>query len=261
MARNIEVQFGLLSFPGKADKAKETKESMSNMCKGQPDKPEHDPLPIKQPYTCTSCGPVTDYDSLVKGIKRGSTYAIVEQGDVADAKDTYTKEYKDVINLVPVPSADFLAATGPGDTADYLIPATAAGANHYQLLARLIAAHPELSFVGLHTPRSATSLYQVTVREGVLIMEKRTRSQDLKEAPSVGGEVNEALFAALDGMLESLVTEFDPDAYEDKYQMALDQMADAAEVVSVDSKKPEKATGVVTDAELMEKLRALKVAS
>jgi non-homologous end joining protein Ku len=264
MARNIQVSFGLLSFAGKADKATITRESMSNLCPGQPGKESHDPSPLKQPKVCEKCGPITDHEVLLKGIKRGSTYALVTQDDVAEAKEEYVKEYLEQISLVAHPAGDFLAQTAPGESVNYITPADAAGANIYQSLAKLIAAHPELAFVGLHTPRSSTSLFQFTVRDGILVMEQRTRSQSLKPAPSVGGEVNEKLYGLLDATLEISTEPYDPEAYEDKYAAAVERMASEADVVSIGTTAEAPVTGVLVEADLiakLEKLSSLSAAS
>lgn len=264
MARNIQITFGLLSFAGKADKATITKESLPNLCPGQPGKEPHDPMPVKQPKVCETCGPIVDYEVLVKGIKQGSGYAIVTQDDVAEAKDGYVTQYLGQLNLVAHPAGDFLAQTAPGESVNYITPADAAGANIYQSLMALIQAHPELAFVSLHTPKSATNLFQVTVRNGVLVMEQRTRSQSLKPAPSVGGELNDKLYGLLEATLDISTEPYVADDYEDKYAAALEAMAQEATVVSIGTAEAPAATGVLAEGDLiakLEKLHALKDAS
>lgn len=256
-ARNITLQFGLVTIPAKSEKATVSKPDLPNLCVGQPGKDAHEALPVKAPRTCTACGPITDHDALKKGIKSGSSFTLVDREDVAEAKETYSKEYKGVLNLVPHPAAEFLAATAPGKSVNYLTPADGNAAGHYQLLVRLIESHPELAFVGLHTPVSATGLYMLTVRDGVLAMEDRTRSQALKPAPSVGGEVNDALYQMLEGALQAFVAPYDAEAYEDGYAQALAKMAEEGEQVTLD-KGEKKSPVIVTDDALMEKLRALQ---
>lgn len=260
MAANITLSLGILMVPAKADGAIEKAPDGANMCVGQPGKDAHVATPVQAPKQCRECGPITDADSLVKAIKEGSTYTLVDKDELEEARVDYVNQYKKEIALVPHPASEFLAATGPGDTIYYLTPKDAGGANHYQLLVKLISAHPELAFVGLHTPRTATSLYQVTVREGVLVMEKRTRSQSLKPAPSVGGEVNDGHYAMLEGALQMFVTPYDADAYEDQYAVARAKIAESGEQVSVAGEKSAPARGTVSmsDDELTEKLRALK---
>ena len=260
-ARNLTIQFGLLTIPAKSDVAiiKQVSADMPNLCVGQPDHPAHDALPLKAPKICTACGPITDYTVIKKGIKQGSVYAVVEQEDVAEAKDSYAKLYKGALNLVPHPAEQFMNATAPGDTLHFLTPADAGGANHYQLLVKLIASHPEYAFASLYTPVSATALYMVRVREGVLMMEKRVRSQAVKALPSVGGEVNDLLFSQLEMILPTFATDYDPDEYEDKFESALATMLESAETVAIAGGEPTKAKAPVhvTDDDLLAKLQAL----
>ena len=222
--RNLSLQFGLVALAVKSEVAIEKPASMSNMCTGQPGKKGHDATPVTAPKTCVACGPITDYDSLVKGVKQGNAYTIITQDEVAEAKDEYAAEHKGTLNLIPHPAQQFVAETAPGDTMHYLTPADAGSANHYQLLVKLIKSHPELVFASLYTPVSATALYIVLERNGVLVMQKRVRSQALKPTPSVGGEVNEQLFAMLEAVLPEFVTDYDAEAYEDKYEAAIAEM-------------------------------------
>lgn len=259
-ARNITLQFGLVTVPAKSEGAIEKKPDMSNMCLGQPDMPEHPATPVTAPKTCAHCGPIRDYTALKKGIKSGGSYTLVDQSEIAEAKAEFTAGYKGVLNLVPHPAADFLAATAPGESLNYLTPADASAAGHYKLLVRMVESHPELAFVGLHTPVSATNLFMLGVRDGVLVMEQRTRSQALKPAPSVGGDLNEGLYAMLEGALQAFITPYDADAYEDGYTKALQKMAAEGEQVTTD-KAEGKSPIIVTDDALMEKLRALQAVS
>lgn len=253
----ITVQLGLVSVACMSSGAIYKPEEAKNLCVGQPGKPEHDPSPSMAPATCGVCGPITDRNVLVKGYKTNAgSFALVSQEDVAEAKETYANEYKKVLNLVPHPAQQFLAETAPADGLNFLTPADAGSADHYQLLVKLVESHPELVFASLHTPRSATSLYMLRVKDGVLMMEKRTRTQNLKATPSVGGTVNEVLYAQLDGMLPMFVVDYDPAAYEDKYVSALADMIATAEQVT-----PTGTTAApvlkISDDELMVKLQAL----
>jgi hypothetical protein len=256
-ARKITLQFGLLSVAAKSEVAITRPPTMSNLCSGQPGKPEHEHLPVQAPKQCAKCGPITDYDTLSKGIKTGSTYTLVDKEAIGEAREEYSGQYKDALSLVAHPAEQFLTATGPGDTLHYLTPADAGAADHYQLLTRLVAEHPELAFAGLYTPSSATALFRLTVREGVLCLEKRARQDNVKPAPSVGGVVNDALYAALDGMLPSLLTDYDPAAYEDKYGQALDAMLAEGETVALPGKDAPAVAAKVSDDDLIAQMQKL----
>lgn len=260
MAALVTVKLGLVSVACKSEGAIDKPEAPKNLCVGQPGKEAHAPSPQMAPATCGTCGPITDTSAIVKGFKQGDgTFAIVTQEDVAEAKETYTHEYKKKLDLVPHPAQQFYAATAPADGLNFLTPADAGSADHYQLLVKLVESHPEFAFASLHTPRSATSLFMLRTWGGVLLMEKRTRTQNLKPAPSVGGTINEALYAQLDGMLPMFVADYDPAAYEDKYVSALADMIATAEQVT-----PTGTTAApvmkISDDELMVKMAKLQAA-
>lgn len=258
-ARNINVVFGLLTIAGKSDVATVTTPSLAYLCVGQPGHPEHDPIPRTAPYTCSACGPITDNEVLKRGVKSGSTYTLVDAEEAAEAKAEYGKAYKGTLNVVPHPAQEFLTSTGEGKTLHYIVPAEASAAGHYQLMVKLITDHPELAFAGLYTPMSATSLYHLTVREGVLVLAQRTREQNMKPVPSVGGEVNDGLYAMLEGALDSFVTAYDPAAYESEYEAKLTELIEAGETISLSGDaKPEALRSIASDEDLMAQLAALQ---
>lgn len=256
--RNLMLKFGLIAIPCKTETAIEAEIAMSNLCVGQPGHEPHEATPVKAPTTCEACGPITDRTALVKGVKAGQTYTLINQEDVAAKKVEFAAEYKGVLDLIPHPADEFMAATAQGDTLHYVTPADAGGADHYQLIVKLVQDHPELVFAGLHTPVSKTGLYMLRVRDGVLVLESRTRGQAVKATPSVGGAVNDALYQMLEALLDQFVQPYDAEKYEDRYKAAMEKMlAESSDVVTAAGKE---ATPVatVTDEDLMTKLRALK---
>lgn len=260
MARNITINYGLLSIPCKYEPATVRDEGMKNLCVGQPGHPAHDATPLTMPKTCKSCGEITDFTVIKKGIKQGSTYAVVEQQDVADAKKQNVDLYKHKLDLVPVPAADFLLATSTGKSINYVTPA-AGSEDHYALLAKLVEDHPERAFVGQYTPVSRAGLYRLTARGGVLVLEERTREQSMKPLPEVGGSVNEPMYDLLEATMDKMDQPYDPDTFEDKYALAVAEMAiNAQDMVAIGkdtSKATTKATVPASDADLMAKLQAL----
>jgi non-homologous end joining protein Ku len=255
--RNINVSLSLVSFAGKVEVAREPKPETRNLCVGQPGKPAHDATLLKQPSMCESCGEVTDRKVLVKGVKQGNTYALVQQDDIVEAKNDTAALYKGKVDLIGCPSADFLAQTAVGKNLYYLTPAAGAE-DQYQMVRQLVEKHPEVSFNGYYTPSSVAGLYVLSARSGVLCLEERTNEQGLKPVPQVGGTVG-PMYDLLEAVLDKIVTPYDPDAYEDKYALKLAQLAlDATDSVTVSTgAKAATPLAVVPDTDLAEKLRAL----
>lgn len=272
-ARNATVQLGIFSVPVKLQKATETKGSNKTLCTGQPGHAEHKPAAIKQPYTCGECGVVTDSASLSKGVPLADgTFAVISQEDLAEVKDEFTKTFKKVVNLVAHPAQDILSSTAPGDSLNYLIPdakgACAEGCKgcpvcRYALLVRLVENHPEIIFASLYTPVSATNLFILRAAKGVLLMEKRVRTDDMRATPEIPqpAAFKDKLYGQLEGFLE--VEPFTPEDYEDKFSEALEVLAAKSESITLDggTSAPAKATATISDEDLFAKLAALKVAS
>lgn len=230
-ARNASLTFGLVTMQVKLTSAKDKPISMRNLCVGQPGKDKHDPKPVTQPMTCVDCGPVA-YDEIVKGIPNGDGFTLQSQDDVAEAKAEFASEYKKSLNFVPHPTADIMAKTGPGESLNYITPADAGGEDIYQMLLQLLSDRPGITFATLHTPVSATNLYILTARNGALALEQRTRTENLREAPVVGGTVNATLYPMLLASAEAMLTPYDPEDYEDGYQKHLARLAEEQSTVT-----------------------------
>lgn len=263
MARNITINYGLLSVAAKYEPATVRAEPMVNLCVGQPTTNQHDPSPLTMPKHCTTCGPITDFDAIVKGIKTPDGYAVVTQQDVADAKKANVEQFKGKIDIIPFTTGQFMTATGQAGSVQYVTPVKGSE-DHYQLLLKLVQEHPELTFAGQYTPVSKVALYRLAVRtaptgEACLVMEERSREQSMKPVPSTSGDVNEALFDLLEATLPKMEQSYDPSLFEDTYALAVAKMAiDAQDTVNVKSSSTEKATAkVVADDDLAAKLKAL----
>lgn len=261
MAFNIQVNFGLLSIPGKYEKATETAVEMKNLCLGQSGHGVHDAKPLIAPKQCPECGPITDFTTIAKGIKQGSAYAIVTQEDVKEAVIQNAEQYKHKIDIVPHPADEFLTFNAPSGSLYYITP-TPGAEGHYALLLKLVTDHGgEFVFAGLHTIRTAANLWMLVVRNGVLCMQQMTRGQALKPAPQVDDDVNQPLYDLLEATLPTMAVEFNPDTYEDKYALAVAQLAiDAQDSVAFGSggKAKDAPAAPASDDDLIAKLKALQ---
>lgn len=256
-SRNAHIQLGLMNLAVKLEVAVEKPVSFSNLCPGQPGHEPHDPSPLRMPKRCDQCGDITDTTVLVKGIKQGKSYVVVSQEEVAEQKEKFSAEYKGVLDLVPHPAQDFLTATAPGESIHYVTPADQAGANVYQMLVKLVAEHSDVAFAALYTPVSVTGLYMLAVRNGVLVLEQRTRTQALKPAPSVGGKVDDQLYKMLAATMDALMLPYDADAYEDGYAKAVAEMASTREAVRMEPSLELRASLSDTEETLRAKLKGL----
>lgn len=271
-ARNISMQYSLLAIPCKVTKAVEGKQSNTSLCVGQPGKKKHDATPITRPATCPKCDLITDFDVLKKGVKEGSTYAVINGDDIAEAKAEFTKQYKEAANFVAHPAADFYAKTAPGSMVNFATPAGKLDCRpgcrgctvcRYALLVRLVDENPDVAFVAMYTPQSVTSVWVLTVRDGALVIEERIRTQELKLAPEIPepAEFKDKLYDILAGSLE--VIPYDPEDYEDKYAAAVRELAENAEhvVVATAGGTSKPAATLADDDDLVAKLQALAAAT
>lgn len=232
---NITLALGLVTVTCKSEVATVSKTSLAYLCTGQPGHAEHPASPRRAPYVCETCGPITDDKALKRGVKSGKTYTIVDAEAATEAKESYAGQYKGTLKLVGHKASDFLAKTGQGDSTHYLTPADATQAEGYAILAALIERHPEVAFTGLYTPSTATALFHLTARDGVIVMLKRTREQSLKPMPAAPSEVNETYYAMLDGLLDGFTEDYDPATYEDAYANTLTDLVAQGDTVALDA--------------------------
>lgn len=232
-SRNAVLTYGLLTLNVKLSSAKDKPIEMKNCCVGQPGHDKHEATPITQPKHCPTCGPITAYDELVKGIPNGDGYTTQTQEDVAEAKAEFTQQYKKSLNFVPHPTLEVMAQTGPGESLNYIQPADVGGADTYAMLLRLVTERPDVTLATLHTPVSATNLFILTVRNGVLALEQRTRTENLRDVEfEVTGSVNEALYPMLVASTDAMLTPYVPEDYEDGYQKHLASLAEEQATVT-----------------------------
>lgn len=234
-SRKALLTLGLTTFNVKITSAKDKPVEMKNLCTGQNDA-DHAPLAITMPKQCPECGPITDYESLVKGVPSADGgFVIQTQDEVAEAKADTAADYKGVLNFQPHPTAQVMAETSPGDSLSYLSPADAGGHDAYATILKFVTEHPEVTLMTLHTPLSAVSQYILTVRNGVLALEQRTHGARLRDVePITTGTVNDKLYKMLVATVDVLMTDYDAAEYEDGYQKHLRTLAEStAEVTAI----------------------------
>jgi non-homologous end joining protein Ku len=233
-SRKALLTLGLTTFNVKITSAKDKPVEMKNLCKGQPGEPAHAATPITAPKTCVKCGPITEYDSLVKGVPSADGgYIEQSQDEVAEARADTAEQYKGALNFQPHPTVQVMSETSPGDSLSYLSPADAGGHDAYATILKFVTEHPEVTLMTLHTPLSAVSQYILTVRNGVLALEQRTHGARLRDVePVTGGVVNPKLYKMLAATVDVLMTDYDADEYEDGFQKHLRTLAETTATVT-----------------------------
>lgn len=226
-SRKALLTVGLTTLNVKITSAKDKPVEMKNLCKGQNDA-DHEPVAITQPKHCPECGPITDYEALVKGVPSADGgFVIQTQDEVADVRADTSALYKGALNFIPHPTVQVMAETAPGASLSYLSPADAGGANNYAMLLKLVTEHPEVTLMTLHTPLSAMSQFILTVRNGVLALEQRTHGAVLREVePMIQGTVDDKLYKILCMTVDVMTTDYDAAEYEDGYQKHLRALAE-----------------------------------
>ena len=259
--QKITMGLSLISFAAKLDTAIQAQESFKTLCVGQPNKPAHAPMPITMPKTCPSCDKITDYASLKKGLPRGEGFVFVEADEVAQARAVQVP--KRSVQLVPVTAESFFANTAQGEKL-YTVHVDASAAGQYALIVQAVEKHPDLAFISQYVPSTRAGLYVARVKSGILMLEERVRHENLKPLPaSMGGTADPNFVTVLDQLLPTMVAEFDPVEYEDKYAAQLAALVAAKEATPGEA--PAAATPVVTaqsnNADLLAKLQALASAA
>ena len=259
--RKVTLAFSVVSVPARLNKAVDDPVSLKTLCVGQAGLDAHDPLPITMPRTCTTCGPITNPNMLVKGVPTDSGFAVVSADDVKEARADTSAQFKGTMNLVPHDAEAFYAATGQGTSLQYVEPEDEKSAKHYHSLAAMIEAHPEYAFATLFTPVSRAALFVARVREGVIVMEERVFNERLRPMPVIAGEADQAYVDVFETLLPTLVAPVDKDTYTDDYTKALAKIAESASDVVTVAGASGPAPTVVGDDDLLAKLKELAAGS
>lgn len=261
--KDIALSFGLISTTVRLTGAveKDTTPRLSTLCVGNESGNAHPPVQAKQTMTCTECGPITDKSTLVKGSKSGGGYVIVDTETVQNVRSETAEQHKKSIKFTAHPAEEVLTRTAPNGTLYYLEPQTPAAVEAYGLLRDLIRDNPDKAFVSLYTVTSRIGMYVARVHNDAIVLEGLHRTSDLKSGPELPDmPENEALAGMAQQFLNSMVTEFDPESYEDTYAARLAEMLDVGTpVAALEGEAPTNTGGTDLMAALqaeMEKLAA-----
>jgi len=234
----VVLQIGPIAVTVDINTAVQAEEGLKVVCVGTDPASPHVPTGVKQSYKCASCGNA-DYGSFKKARVSGKAdFTVVEQSEVAETKATVVGATKDIISLSAHPIEEVREQTIQGKGTYYLAPAKPGLVPLYGLVVDTLYRHPELAFLGLWTPSSRPTLFEVRLFGETIVMEARERTESIKivqQAPFVVPELNQG---QIDMLLPSVVKAFDPATYADTYQSALDDLI--ASKVAVEGVLPEK---------------------
>lgn len=253
--KDISLSFGLVTetvrLTGAIDKSSDT--SLKSLCTGQ-GTAEHAATPINSVYTCPTCGPVLDRDSLVKGAPQGEGWAVVAAEDLKELKEDTSAKFKKSIALTAHPIDQVLNNTQSGEKIYYLEPQKAG--ERFVIIRDLIANHPQYAFVAQYTVTSNVATYVARVSGDAIVLEERVQ-QSLLPAPEVEAETNKPMYDMAAQLLGQMVADFDLATYADTYTERLREMIESAAVVE-GAEAPEGSTTPrkkASDDELMAQLQ------
>lgn len=217
VAKDVVLNLGMITCTVRVESASYTEDFLTNVCVGYYAAEMHEPLAVKRPLTCDTCGPITMH-GLRKAKKEAGGLVVLDESEVAGLKDDGAA-FKGKIQLIPYDSSEVLANTGQGDKYYQLHPQTSP--ENYALLKQVIAAYPGKLFVARYAVRTKASLFVAQVKDGCILVQERTFVDNLKPVPGFDGVANEAFVPLAIQMVETMHTEFDQATFADTYNKNL----------------------------------------
>jgi non-homologous end joining protein Ku len=227
VAKDVQLTLGMIACNVRVESAAYTEDFLTNVCVGHANGTEHEPLAVQRPLTCATCGPIT-MKGLKKAKKEGGGLVVLEEHEVAGLKEDATP-FKGKIQLIPYNAAEVLAHTGQGDKYYQLHPQT--NPENYSLLMSVITNYPGKAFIARYAVRTKTSLFMAQVKDGCILIQERTFTDNLKPVPSFNAPVNEAFVPLAVQMVESMETVFNSDTFTDTYNRNLVEITREREIV------------------------------
>lgn len=159
---------------------------LSNFCAGPEDNPHAEPVKIKQTLACPNCHS-EDRESWLKGRPvAGGTFAIIPKGTVEQAAEVASKSKE--LNFSYFDATEIDAATITTGTPYYLSVRSAPGtapSRAYAVVATWLETNPDVALITQFAVSSATALYRLRVRDGLLMLHKVSFPADLHQPPAV----------------------------------------------------------------------------
>lgn len=232
--KGIVVTLGMVTMICNIESAVEKEETLKSVCTGAPGHAEHAPTAISRVNKCPECEEI-GYADIKKARLVGGQFQVMEQAEVAEVKDDIVGATKKMLGLTLHRTEDVREATLPSDQSTYaVVPADASQRKTYSTLVDTLYRHPELTLLGIWTPTSRPTLYEIKLFGTSLVMEPRARVEDVKVAPVDLIEQSEQQQKVMDTALGTQlmpIEDFDPSKYADTFREKLNALAESKTAV------------------------------
>ncbi len=205
---------------------------------------------VKQQRIDVETGEEVDYDDLVKGYETEDGRYVIVDPDELRQLDPEASELIDIQDFVELADIDPLYYERPY----YLAPNGKAAAKPYRLLVDAMTREGKVAIASF-VMRNKEYLAAIRAHDGLLILSTMHHADevvdpaDLDVEGLIGDvEVREREVEMAQRLIDSLVTDFDPDAYEDTYRQRLLEFLEAkAEGQDIELPEVERDRGGVID--------------
>lgn len=207
----------IVSVTGMKDKD----ESLVSVCCG-PLTASHVPTKITQKLHCVTCNSAVEYSDLRKAQEVGGAFKVVDQQEVATARDIVLGATKKMLQVDVRDAAEVSASMLQGDSVYLVMPQGVSQIGAYSLLLDTITRHDELAFLTQWTPAFKCSPFQLKAFNGALVMQQLCAPEQVRAVPDLGVlEAAPAHQSMIDALLPTLVKPFVAAEYANNYAEAL----------------------------------------
>ncbi len=206
--------------------------------------------PVKRRRVDAETGDEVPYDEIVKGYEvADDQYVIIDPDELAQL-DPQASRMIDIHDFVELGDIDPIYY----NRAYYLLPDGESAAKPYRLLTEAMERRGKVA-IATFVMRTKEYLAAIRASDGMLLLSTMHYADEVAdpadlagEAPDMDVEVRDREVDMAEQLIDSLVTDFDPTAYEDTYQERVMTMIEAkAEGEEVEVRAPEEEVGGVVD--------------
>jgi DNA end-binding protein Ku len=230
------ITFGMVTIPVKLYTATEQKDIRFRLLH------KEDQAPIQEKRFCTADGKEVAWEDLVRGYQVGKDeYVVVDPEEIDEAKpeSSTTIEIGDFVELSEIDPIYFEKS--------YFLEPTDVGVKPFALLKRALHETERIAIARV-TIRTKERLATIRTYDDTLVLEtmfwpdeiRSTGSLDLPEGKQSDVRSKELQMAR--SLVENLSTKFNPDEYQDRYRIALQELIErkvAGDRRSARRRKPE----------------------